>query len=355
METGSYNSLFTEKTDNIDYLSLFSNTDIRSIIYTPKIFSFFDASFYTKRPGTVHSWVNIDINTETNPHDFSPLLQGYSFLTYVYQDETIMEGSFDYTNYPLGKIYFNRVFSLTFNALNNIQSQIKTHPNGSWAVFCSNTLTPKEKYDFTYGTNGFQTTTNIGNTTFDKTSLDRIHIVYQDKDLNTFIKDTTHIDMLNSTFYADLSMQDYEFQIHNQPVVYTALKDQLIRSQNGWFQLDLYNGFGTTTGGLTVTKKWENPNLDTIIQLNSAVQNEIYGFDIAKTLGVDFLYAHQAPLCFTDGLDIAPYYSSINNICLTTNNNINHSLHLYCTTPRMESIFYFKNPYIDREENRPQE
>ena len=297
----------------------------RSFEVYPKLFTFFDASQF-HRPGAVHQLQSEDRQTSTT------------------------EGEPRFFNYPIGKIFFNRVYNLTMSGTNSTKDQIRTHPNGSYAVFTLPIIAFKEKHSMGfYGDNdniSMEFTDGAGTIETEQLILDKIHIVYEytnkaTKTIEYFTKDTTHLDMMNLAFKKDLKLDDYEFKL--QP--------------NGNSYLGSPYNPNIYLGGLSLQKKWENPSLSQLFSLiPNGVHNASFPFDTSKVIGCN-VYSEYNLLAPTNQMSLEIlsnvwFYNFTAFSSITTNPLYQKSyLELYCPTPRMESLFYFSNAYIDRDEN----
>jgi len=289
-----------------------------SFVLSPTIYSLFD-SFEFVRPGLVHQ------NTETFVVDGTPQFFGYEF----------------------GKVFFDRVYNMTMNTTNNVQDQLRTHPNGSYAVFTLPLIAFKQKHSMFFDPRNLKDLTvadGAGTIETEQLILDKIHIVYEynnkkENSIERFTKDTTHIEMMNKAFNKSLTVKDYEFSLQ--------------ANGNDYLAVDF--GRGVYLGGLSLEKKWENPSLTTIYSLiPNGTHNGSFPYDSSKVIGSDVLCEYNAydlmlGIANSFFLFTTYYY---NTISITYNTLYKKSyLGLYCPTPRMESLFYFSNPYIDRDEN----
>lgn len=296
-----------------------------SIVTTPNVFTFFDSDFID-RPGRVHykSWFDNPANKD------------------------VIEGTPNYSNYPFGKIYFNRVYGMTFDSLNVIQNRVKTHPNGSFAV-CSLpiiTFTEKHSMNYTQGVGGVNFTSGSGNADTQQLILDKIKYVYEvynksSDTIDRFETTTTHLEMFEKAFEHGYTLQDYKFSLiqNGQSVGIPGLL--------GWYSY---------SGGLKLAKKWSNPRLgsQSSYSLYSGSQDYSSSFyDVSRVISPGFAVEGAIPMVtrFT-GVDDFQKLNIIGNSSSYFLGNTAISLDLMCPTPRMESIFLIANPYIDRDENK---
>lgn len=296
-----------------------------SIVTTPNVFTFFDSDFID-RPGRVHykSWFDDTANLG------------------------VIEGTPNYSNYPFGKIYFNRVYGMTFDGLNVIQNRVKTHPNGSFAV-CSLPIiafTEKHSMNYTQVVGGVNFTSGSGNADTQQLILDKIKYVYEvynkiSDTIDRFETTTTHLEMFEKAFEMGYTLQDYQFSLiqNGQSVGVPGLL--------GWHSY---------SGGLKLAKKWSNPKLgsQSSYSLYSGSQDYSSSFyDVSRVISPGFAVEGAVPMVtrFT-GVDDFQKLNIIGNSSSYFLDNTNISLDLMCPTPRMESIFLVSNPYIDRDENK---
>lgn len=304
-----------------------------SLIIAPKIFNYFD-SIETHRPGTVYH------------------VQGSRT-----GDPLFIIGEPQFFDYPFGKVFFNRVYHMTMNPTNNLKDQIRTHPNGSYAIFTLPMIAFKDRHSIDYlgsGWNEYATATinftkGAGTIETEQLILDKIHLVYeyqnkQTQTIERFTKDTTHVAMLNLAFKKTLTIEDYYFGLQAHGNTYSIFAN-----------LPVYSG------GLSLTKKWTNPSLVNAVRLiHNGYHDQRLIFkhctmDQSKVIGCDLLHEYvRYPQVFRDFYAASNSWWGIQNqhISITYNPNYENAyLGHYCPTPRMESLFYFNQPYINRKEN----
>lgn len=309
------------------------------IVWSPRVFNFFEQSNSIIRPGYIHSRFTIT--------PYIPVLYPY---TCKIEEEKLL-GKTGFTDYPFAKVYFGRIYYTTFSMMNNIQSQIRTHPNGSYAVFSSNILVPKTKHSMSVIGDTIASSSDSGTIEYDNLFLDKIKMVYyyinkktvegvQTITLETYNKETTHIEMMNLAFNKEYTIEDYKFTLDG------AVASYGVSAPN---TLDY-------SGGLKIKKKWDSPKLsdDDLFAQDQIYHDKYSGFDVSKVIAPSLYVKTSYPCvmkryiseCGTNGSSFTYFTTPSHSVLIKSN-----FLQNYITTPRMESIFYFNCPYIEREEN----
>ena len=326
--------------DHLSYLLENYYDKNKDLVWAPKVFNFFDQSNFVIRPGLVHSRFYVSIDKD---HVGAAVV-----------NEDVLLGKPEYTGYPFGKIHFSKIYTNTLSMMNNVQNQIRTHPNGSFAVFSSNILAPTAKHsisingtyerDFGYCSYGtLSSTANSGTIEYKQIVIDKIKIVYnyinKDKVLEVYKKDTTHIKMMNLAFNKTLTEEDYKFALARE-------------SASIGFNTDNLLGY---SGGLKITKSWNSPQLENkdIFVFDQVYQDKHSGFDISKVIAPSLVDESSYPVTMKRFFDENGLVGSSSTFFSSTTHSLlmKYNIQFYISTPRMESIFYFNCPYIKRDEN----
>lgn len=313
------------------YKSIGNFTDDLYAAFTigQKIFGYFD-SFQQLRPGIVHRELS------------RPSYQGdHEFV----DDKSV--GNPGFIGFPFGKIHFQRVYDLTINPTSAAYNQFRTHPNGSWAVRMYPVIVFTEKHgtfrDYTRYSDGddgyfyFEPKhTGAGDINYTQLNLDKIHLVYTRKDKITgvveeFFKDTTHLKELNKAFDKNYTEKDYEYKLSKKDSTYSL--------------------YGDYSGGMRLESTWVCPLFNEFYDLIPNVRHGVFTvFDTSKPISPGLLYES-----FRIGFVLDNASNCTNNTrihsCITSE-FIDTGFDMQPQTPCMESLFYFHEPYIDREENR---
>jgi hypothetical protein len=311
---------------NDNMFKFYTNYKVTDNVFSPTVFTYFD-SVFCFRPGFIRQ--------ETSSSN----------------DGTVVntEGSSFFVGYPFGKIYFNRVHVLTTHPTSNTNNKLSTHPNGSWAIYTMPIVVYTEKhsmlFEITSGSEVCTIANGAGTITKEQLIIDKIHMVYQHTDTKTktitnFIKDTTHLEMFNKAFNKSYALEDYEFKITN--------------TGNSYIPFSEWNAL-FYTGGFKLEDKFVNPALETIPEhpKNAFHEGGLGDTDISKIFSPFFIREFAEIGFFFDSAFQTvnkPHHSKFNYM---TNSFVVEPgvLFQYVPTPRMEAMFFFQNPYIDRTEN----
>lgn len=355
----------------LNFLSNFTNFDIENndIIVYPKIFDAFESGPYRTTLGMTH--LKKDSMVFAGDTSYGPYHGPYvNYSIYKGTGGT-------YSNYPFGKIQFNRIRNTTLNPTNSL-NQVIAHPNGSWAVFSTPIAVPTEKFKsywqahLTYDPTTFQQTTSTqsyhyitgsGNSAYEQLIIDKIHYVYQYKDKEGMLQenstDKTHIDMHNKAFLKEEILSDYQYKLAGKGGSYYWYTVPYFEvTESGNFVL-VSNTISTPyfVGGLSITNESVNPNLSESYQQMSPQGFISTFFELATVLSESFLtpiIKAQYPMTYDPYSNYLHHFNPYTIYYQDTLYQATTDTFMFqrLATPKLESTWFVASPYIDREENR---
>lgn len=318
------------------------------VIY-PKIFDLFDGSYFRTTLGMMH----LKLGNMVNSLDAS-IVKG---------------GSGAYSNYPFGKIYFNRTRNFTLHPLNELKKVI-VHPNGSWSVCSSPIAAPTGRYDsywkavnyyplvdgvYNYGfveslVMSYHYGSGSGDVPHDQLYLDKIHYVYEsNKNGKTvqFIKDTSHREMYNIAYDKDFTEQDFKYKLKFYGGEYYWLNETRTDDSGTFFNEIVSAPY--FVGGYAIENECVNPTF------SEAYQNCVPAGFIATTYDKASVFSESFLSEFW--YEVLPLSSPATAAILCAEQRLytssGYAKHIHrMPTPKLEATWFVKNGFIDREENR---